>query len=61
MSIIYNNIFFDVCNLWYRVVNKNELLTDIGDKKGHIDAICKFFELTDRYIKKYGSVENCRV
>lgn len=61
MSIIYNNIFFDVYNLWYRVVNKNESLSDIGDKKIPINAICKFFELTDGYIKKYGSVENCRV
>ena len=43
MSIIYNNIFFDVYNLWYRVATKNESLTDVGDKKVPIDAMFLLF------------------
>lgn len=60
MISIYNNIFFDVYNIWYRVFWKNENLTLVGDKKIPLDAVCKFFELTDAYISKFGT-HDCKV
>lgn len=60
MISIYNNIFFDVYNIWHRVFWKNENLTLVGDKKIPLDAVCKFFELTDAYISKFGT-HDCKV
>ena len=60
MTTLYNNIIFDIYNIWYRVVWKNEDLTKVDDKLIPINAICKFFELTDGYINKFGT-KDCRV
>lgn len=60
MTTLYNNIIFDIYNIWYRVVWKNEDLTKVDDKLIPIDAICKFFELTDSYVNKHGT-KDCRV
>ena len=59
MTTLYNNIIFDIYNIWYRVVWKNEDLTKVDDKLIPIDAICKFFELTDSYVNKYGTKDCC--
>ena len=60
MTTLYNNIFFDVYNIWYRVFWKNDTLTKIENKPIPIDALCKFFELTDSYISKFGT-KDCKV
>jgi hypothetical protein len=49
-----------VYNIWYRVFWKNENLTEIGNKQLPLDAVCKFFELTDKYISKFGT-HDCKV
>ena len=59
-NFLANILIFDVYNIWYRVAWKNDELVKVGDKPTMINAICKFFELTDNYIKKYGT-KDCRV
>lgn len=54
-NFLANILIFDVYNLWYRVMWKNDSLTKIDNKDVPLDAICRFFELTDSYIKKYGT------
>lgn len=59
-NTLYNVLIFDVYNIWYRVMWKNDNLTKIDNKDIPLDAICRFFELTDSYIKKFGT-SDCRV
>lgn len=59
-DFLANVLIFDVYNVWYRVVWKNDDLDKVNDKPIPINAICKFFELTDGYINKFGT-KNCRV
>lgn len=58
--MLANILLFDVYNLWYRVIWKNDSLTKVDEKFIPTDAICKFFELTDGYVKKFGT-EDCKV
>ena len=59
-EFLANILMFDVYNLWYRVMWKNDELTKTNDKPIPLNAICRFFELTNKYIEKYGT-KNCRV
>ena len=59
-NFLANILIFDVYNVWYRVIWKNDNLTKVDDKLVPIDAICKFFELTDGYISKFGT-SDCKV
>lgn len=58
---MYNILVFDVYNVFYRVFFGNETLTKIDGKLIPIDAICKFFELCDNYIDKYGIKKDCKI
>jgi 5'-3' exonuclease len=51
----YNILIFDIYNLWFRSFWKNESLTKVEDKVTPLNAICKFFELFNSYIEKYGT------
>lgn len=60
-DFLANNLIFDVYNIWYRVMWKNEgNLVKVDNKMLPVKGICNFFELTDSYIKKFGA-ENCKV
>lgn len=59
-NFLANTLIFDVYNIWYRVMWKNDTLTKIDDKQVPLDAICKFFELTDSYISKFGT-KDCKI
>ena len=56
---MYNILIFDVYNVFHRVFFGNENLTKVGDKLIPIDAICKYFELCNSYIDKYGLKKDC--
>ena len=43
-NTLYNVLIFDVYNIWYRVMWKNDNLTKIDNKDIPLDAICRFFE-----------------
>lgn len=58
---MYNVLIFDVYNVFHRVFFGNENLTKVGDKLIPIDAICKYFELCNSYIDKYGLKKDCRI
>ena len=58
---MYNVLIFDVYNVFHRVFFGNENLTKVGDKFIPIDAICKYFELCNSYIDKYGLKKDCRI
>lgn len=59
-NLLANVLMFDVYNLWYRVIWKNDELSKIEDKMIPLNAICKFFELTDSYINKFGT-KDCKI
>lgn len=59
-NFLANTLFFDVYNIWYRVIWKNDNLTSIDSKAIPLDALCKFFELTDGYISKFGT-KDCKI
>jgi hypothetical protein len=59
-NTLYSLLIFDVYNIWYRVTWKNDNLTKIDDKSVPIDAVCKFFELTNNYISKFGT-SDCKI
>jgi 5'-3' exonuclease len=52
---------FDVYNIFHRVFFGNENITKIDNKLIPIDAICKYFELCDSYIEKYGIKKDCKI
>ena len=58
---MYNVLIFDVYNVFHRVFFGNENLTKIDDKFIPIDAICKYFELCNSYIEKYGVKKDCKI
>ncbi len=59
-DILANILIFDVYNLWYRAIWKNDDLIKIDEKLTPVKGICKFFELLNHYIKKYGT-KNCEI
>lgn len=58
---MYNVLMFDVYNVFHRVFFGNENLTKVDDKLIPIDAICKYFELCNSYIEKYGVKKDCKI
>jgi len=58
---LYNVLMFDIYNIFHRVFFGNETLTKVDDKLVPLDAICKFFELVNSYINKYGIKKDCRL
>ena len=60
MNSLYNVLIFDVYNVWHRVFWGNDNLTKINNKPIPLEAICKFFELINGYIEKYGT-SDCKI
>lgn len=58
-TVLYNVLIFDVYNLFYRTF-KDDNLIKIDDKFVPIDSICKFFELTNSYVEKFGTTD-CKI
>ena len=58
---MYNVLMFDVYNVFHRVFFGNETLTKVDNKLIPIDAICKYFELCNNYIEKYGVKRDCKI
>ena len=54
-NFLANVLIFDIYNMWYRVIWNNDNLVKVSDKLIPIDAICKFFELCNGYIEKFGT------
>ena len=58
---MYNVLIFDVYNVFHRVFWHNDSTVKIDNKPIAIDAICKFFELCNGYIEKFGMKKDCKI
>ena len=59
-DILYNVLIFDVYNQYYRIYNRNDSLSEVGDVKTPIEAIVNFFSLVNSYIEKFGT-KDCKI
>lgn len=59
-DFLANVLIFDVYNMWYRVMWKNDEVVKIDNKMTPVKGICKFFELLNHYVSKYGT-KDCKI